>query len=917
VLKFLKMIVNPFRFIQYILGWIFLLFDSIIYGLLSTFFDVYIALAQFRIFDNEVFKDLVNRVYILIGVIALFIVAYALINAIINPDNAGKGDKSLSKILRNLAFAIVGVALIPTAFDYAYYFQRVVLCNNTIPRLLLHNTEKESLFDEDSISDGEVGTQFSINLFSTFFYPASVSNDTTASLNFADTGDSNNPATKISVSSISLDISDWFDGDGIDANYTLAEGYSDVVNGKHSIFEALAIFISDTILSDNNDQKVNYIFLVSTIVGGYCLYVIISLCIDMAIRAAKLGYLELIAPLPVMMLIVPGQKKMFDSWIKKTLSTFFEVFTRLFVIILVLYLISTVNDLFTGTSIVDALCKSQPGLTVTLLMRAFIFCGLLIFAKQAPKFFSEATGIKSDGWKLGIADKLGEMALIGGAVKGGINSVKGAATGALGGATTGIMNRKRIDLSSAVRQGAANGFKKGGNQFSKQRKATFQSIPEFSDKEQGLFGGVSFKDKIVDANKKAVSNSYKDQGARAIQNASKSENMKKIRDKFTAGERNKRIKNFESKDIYKQAESVADAKVKAAKDVASANGVTLTADEEKDIRKKARASYFENIGKNTNDKNLKRLIKQYQNDTKKETVMAYQDLDDIQNERTTLINDKATLTSKEAKLRSGMSDARYQKVVKDAQTFIDGHQAIIDADKSTLDVQTKSLDTTRTSLQNTKNRISTNLNTAIPGFNQSLLTELNNAKNSTELATAVSNIEAAMPANLINGQTQQIRSDLKSIISQSSTIDTLVTSTEKLKQNITSEESIINSSSKKMVLEKHKKNEEEYQKTVEKLEETNDKLNGNASKGIESIDDKLKAASVKLAEHVETLAEAVYKGDGTISDDGTDFIDTLTDKNAKLETEIYRDAAKNIEKAGAAKSELDLLKDIASNTTKS
>ena len=58
-----------------ILGYIFLAIDSVVYFFVSQGFKMYIALAQFKLFDDKVFDDLINRTYIIIGVIALFIVA--------------------------------------------------------------------------------------------------------------------------------------------------------------------------------------------------------------------------------------------------------------------------------------------------------------------------------------------------------------------------------------------------------------------------------------------------------------------------------------------------------------------------------------------------------------------------------------------------------------------------------------------------------------------------------------------------------------------------------------------------------------------------------------------------------------------------------------------------------------------------
>ena len=79
--------------------------------------------------------NLANRIYILIGVVSLFLVAYTLLNAIINPENATKDkNKSFTGIVKNIILAIIGIAIVPAIFDYAYEFQSRVLCNNVIQK---------------------------------------------------------------------------------------------------------------------------------------------------------------------------------------------------------------------------------------------------------------------------------------------------------------------------------------------------------------------------------------------------------------------------------------------------------------------------------------------------------------------------------------------------------------------------------------------------------------------------------------------------------------------------------------------------------------------------------------------------------------------------------------------------------------
>ena len=525
----------------------------------------------------------------------MFIVAYALINSIINPDNASKGDKSLSKIVKNIVFSIIGIAIVPTIFNYFYYFQRVILCNNLIPKIFMaYNTGNS---ENNNFLGDDVGPQFATYLFQSFFYPTAIENK-----QLSDVSDGNaliaDEASR--VTSTAIDILYPTD-DGLHTGittYSLQDAYDDSMNGK-SFFTTFRLFLIGDMGVASGD--VQYLFILSTIAGIYCAYVLANLCIDMAVRAVKLGYLELIAPLPIMTIIVPGKKGVFDNWLKKTISCALEVFVRLFVVVFVIYLIRTIPNLFTATTFSYGGCTTSFGVITALLIRALVYCGLLTFVKQAPKFFSEATGIKSDGFKLGIADKLGEMALIGGAAKNGVRAAQGAATGALGGLATGLFNRDKINWKSAAMQGATQGFKGKGNQFSKQRKSTFQSIGEYEDKDQGIFGGESKVSKFINDHKKDVKNDYTEYGSKFKQEVEEGGMMHKLKkENFRPQDHDQRLSDFKRTAIMKDAENYARQQMKA-------NG-TYSEQAYRD----AIETFLEQTRATTQDKNLARSIYQYQ-----------------------------------------------------------------------------------------------------------------------------------------------------------------------------------------------------------------------------------------------------------------------------------------------------------------
>ena len=159
---------NIADFLVSILSGISLFIDSIVYQLLGYAYNLFNVIASARVLSQDTLATLANRVYIIIGVIALFLVAYALLTAIIDPDKASKGDTSLGKIVPNIAIAIVAIALVPTVFSYAYRIQKIILCDNLIAKWIL---------DTNPTSSDDAGAYLATTLFQSFYYPKTSGDD--------------------------------------------------------------------------------------------------------------------------------------------------------------------------------------------------------------------------------------------------------------------------------------------------------------------------------------------------------------------------------------------------------------------------------------------------------------------------------------------------------------------------------------------------------------------------------------------------------------------------------------------------------------------------------------------------------------------------------------------------------------------
>ena len=176
---------------------------------------------------------------------------------------------------------------------------------------------------------------------------------------------------------------------------------------------SLLAHVNDTCESADGEEV--YAFEYTGFGGVVCAIVmtiiIIGFTLDVAVRAIKLAVLRLIAPVPIISYISPGQEKngAFGNWVKTLTSTYLSLFIRLIIIYFGIYLIIILREgnLISWTSTTSFITNT--------LANIFIIIGILVFMKEAPKFFQDMLGIKGDG-KLfsGIGTMLGAAALTGG-----------------------------------------------------------------------------------------------------------------------------------------------------------------------------------------------------------------------------------------------------------------------------------------------------------------------------------------------------------------------------------------------------------------------------------------------------------------------------------------------------------------------
>lgn len=381
---------------------ILLFLDSLIYSLINWVYQIILILCQVDILNNtfEV-QGLINRLYVIIGVVVLFVVAYSLLRSMVNPDDAIKGKKSPVTIIRDVLISIVAIALVPTIFSVASRFQNAILLENTIGKIILGDTINagDATYDSDeTVRNG--GMEIASNVLRAFLHPR---------YDLCNLEGSEYDCSNVEVNTMGVGIPFIF------SIPVVSDNYDDI---WQEIYDS-GNFLNITIFSYSiaHDGNITYYYLISTLVGAFVLLVLLSYCIDIAIRTIKLAVYQLIAPLPILARIAPGEQgsKIFSNWLKATISTYLEVFIRLAILFFAVLMVKLVVQNLPTLLIGGGFISGNAGFTVYLFAQLFLIVGIILFVKQAPGLIKEITGL--DGGKYNVfGSAFKTAAMLGGGV---------------------------------------------------------------------------------------------------------------------------------------------------------------------------------------------------------------------------------------------------------------------------------------------------------------------------------------------------------------------------------------------------------------------------------------------------------------------------------------------------------------------
>lgn len=394
--------------------------DQSVYWFAAQCYQLFMKLSTAQIFTDDFFSSFAKRIYAILGVFMLFYLVYALLNAIVDPDKL-TNDKGAGKIAVNLIISLTLLGLLPNIFDLAYRMQNFVLSSNLLGAMIL-GSDVVDVSDSESVKENNeslirFGDYASFTVLNSFLNPENV-----------------NPT-----------LDDGYNWYGIKKEI--------LEEGKWENLTLLSNAVSNGISIGGENVVLTYRPIVSTAAGIFLIYMLLSFTLDLGVRVVKFAFYQLLAPIPIVLRIIPSKKGTFDKWLKQTLSVYFEVFVRVGLMYIAIYFI---NAITTNNTLMEMWTKSTSGK----LALAIIIIGVFAFAKQAPKIISDVLGIDTGGLKLGIGDKLkaggffGAGAMLGAGATGLVrNGIHGAGN---------VFNSGRLAANSFHNGEFKNGFKNVG-----------------------------------------------------------------------------------------------------------------------------------------------------------------------------------------------------------------------------------------------------------------------------------------------------------------------------------------------------------------------------------------------------------------------------------------------------------------------
>ncbi len=390
-------------------GWVWNIIRSFFAWLDSVAYSVFSWMMQL-IFDiaaitsdpafNSFYDQIHSRIYAVLAIFMLFKITISMLTYLVNPDTINDKERGMGKMATRVIVSLIMLIAFPNAFQFLNRIQPHIM--EALPRVILGTSSVSTTDNGASSFNGisgmdNIGQEMAFNTYNGV----------------------------------------WFNSNCVDYNVISSNGTNECFLYGNT-FNAILEHINDPIESDDSTYKYDYFPICGFVTAIIMSIILIGFCIDVAIRVFKLIILQIIAPIPIISYIDPKSSKdgAFSKWLKMVGSVYLDLFIKLGVIYFVLLVINQLitNDVITNIYInIVGGQIAQNGVGIGIQRSGLILCaliiGLLFFAKDAPKFITDALGIKlGENNKLfgGLGKIMAAGAIGAGAIGAGIASARGS-----------------------------------------------------------------------------------------------------------------------------------------------------------------------------------------------------------------------------------------------------------------------------------------------------------------------------------------------------------------------------------------------------------------------------------------------------------------------------------------------------------
>lgn len=413
--------------------------DQVVYGFIPTLYKLIISLANVDLYTgNSAITALLNRVYIIVGIFMLFKLAFSVLRYIVDPGSFSDQAKGFTGLVKRLMIAIVLLVTVPYIFKNLYDWQGKILSSGVLSNLILGTSESESSLE--GLDSAAKDLQFI--MFGPFY-----------SLNINDGFDTFSECKK---NTETYPLSNIVGSTDMALNGDCLQQFSDAMQADQTVKASGTTLDSLFKTSDQQDSRdfnklaglltwsidgqyaINYTPIISTICGGYLAFLLLSFCIDVAARAIKLLFLQILSPIAIVTSVDPtssSQNDKLKEWGSECLKTFLALFLRLAVIYVIIQLIKIITaKLFSGPTAIYysefAKNNAETIASLNIFVYIFLILGAFSVAKKIPELLEKALGIKMSGeMSLNPFKTFTQNA--------GFGLLAGAATGAVAGGLSG------------------------------------------------------------------------------------------------------------------------------------------------------------------------------------------------------------------------------------------------------------------------------------------------------------------------------------------------------------------------------------------------------------------------------------------------------------------------------------------------